>query len=310
MIEALIAFVVTFFGLFILEPIVIALGRLFGCYAIVGERTCRVYVLFGKVIGMIDEPGLHFLPGKLGIRAFIVNWLGDCHVLDMRLDQEYLRSQPVNSEEGAPMGIGIWYEMQVSDPVAFLFKNADPRGSLRANVSNATVRCLSNMPLGEMLETRHKMSQTVRAEVSEKSKVWGYTLGSVYIRKVHFRDQGMIRQIEEKVVNRLRQVTSAIKQDGVNQVSIIASSAEREAAVAFAQAAVIRPNMIGSALREISGDPDVANAMFDILETQKTVESKARLTLFVNGAKERLIADLLAAQDRDGPRPSAAPATG
>ncbi|MBL0160930.1 MAG: hypothetical protein IPP47_28180 [Bryobacterales bacterium] len=37
----------------------------------------------------------------------------------------------------------------------------------------------------------------------------------------------MIRQIEEKVVNRLRQVTSAIKQDGANQVSIITSSAER-----------------------------------------------------------------------------------
>jgi hypothetical protein len=65
----------------------------------------------------------------------------------MRLDQEYLRSQPVNSEEGAPMGIGIWYEMFVSDPVSFLFKNADPRGSLRANVSNAAVRALSNMPL-------------------------------------------------------------------------------------------------------------------------------------------------------------------
>ena len=73
----------------------------------------------------------------------------------MRLDQEYLRSQPVNSEEGAPMGIGIWYEMFISDPVAYLFKNADPRGSLAANVSNSTVRCLSNMPLAKMLDDRH-----------------------------------------------------------------------------------------------------------------------------------------------------------
>ena len=114
---------------------------------IVDERTCHVYVLFGKVVGMIDEPGLHILPFRLGAAAFLVNWLGQRHVLDMRLDQEYLRSQPVNSEEGAPMGIGIWYEMYISDPVAFLFKNTDPRGSLRANVSNATVRCLSNMRL-------------------------------------------------------------------------------------------------------------------------------------------------------------------
>ena len=46
----------------------------------------------------------------------------------------------------------------------------------------------------------------------------------------------MIRQIEEKVVNRLRQVTSAIKQTGANQVNVITSSAEREASIEFAKA--------------------------------------------------------------------------
>ena len=81
------------------------------------------------------------------------------------------------------------------------------------------------MKLADMLQNRHPMSQTVRDEVSPQSQEWGYSLGSVYIRKVHFRDEGMIKQIEEKVVNRLRQVTSAIKQDGTNQVNIIASTA-------------------------------------------------------------------------------------
>ena len=237
---------------FIAESVLLALCRLFGIYAIVQERTARVYMLFGKVVAILDEPGLYFLPAKLGPAALVINFLGTCHVLDLRLDQEYLRSQPVNSEEGAPMGIGIWYEMWISDPVAYLFKNTDPRGSLRANVSNATVRCLSNMKLAEMLETRHNMSQTVRAEVTAKSQDWGYQLGSVYIRKVHFRDAGMIQQIEEKVVNRLRQVTSAIKQAGANQVSVITSSAEREAAVEFAKAAAIRPATLGQALQEIA----------------------------------------------------------
>ena len=99
-----------------------------------------------------------------------------------------------------------------------------------------------------MLENRHAMSNTVRAEVAPKSTAWGYRLGSVYVRKVHFRDVGMIRQIEEKVVNRLRQVTSAIRQDGANQVSIITSSAEREAAIEFAKAATMRPHIVGQAL--------------------------------------------------------------
>jgi len=277
-------------------PFILAIARLCGLYAIVEERTCRVYVLFGKVIATLDEPGLHILPLRLGPAAFLINFLGKCHVLDLRLDQEYLRSQPVNSEEGAPMGIGIWYEMWISDPVAYLFRNTDPRGSLRANLSNATVRCLSNMPLAEMLETRHTMSQTVRAEVSDQSKSWGYQLGSVYIRKVHFRDIGMIRQIEEKVVNRLRQVTSAIRQAGANQVSVITSSAEREASIEFAKAAAIRPNTLGMALHEIAAEPVVANALFEILETQKTVESGARVTLLAAGARNRVLSDLLAAE--------------
>ena len=226
-------------------PILFGICQLFGLFTTVRERECKVFMLFGKVVGVIDEPGLHFPMSKLGIKALIVRFFGSVRSVDMRLDQEYLRSQAVNSEEGAPMGIGVWYEMFVSDPVAFLFKNSDPRGSLSANVSNATVRCLSNMPLDRMLTGRHSMSLSVRNDVSPKSQDWGYKLGSVYIRKVHFRDTGMIRQIEEKVINRLRQVTSAIKQDGANQVSIITSTAERQAAVEFARAAAMRPNIVG-----------------------------------------------------------------
>jgi hypothetical protein len=220
-----------------------------------------------------------------------VNFLGKCHVLDLRLDQEYLRSTPVNSEEGAPMGIGVWYEMFISDPVSYLFKNADPRGSLAANVGNSTVRGLSNLKLADMMENRHPMSLTVRAEVSPQSQEWGYSLGSVYVRKVHFRDAEMIKQIEEKVVNRLRQVTGAIKQDGVNQVSIIASTAERQAAIEFAKAAAMRPQIVGAALQKISEDADISRALFEALETQNIIEGQAAITLIPR--KSELLGSLM-----------------
>ncbi|MDI1314773.1 SPFH domain-containing protein [Prosthecobacter sp.] len=291
----LLAAALTFIGFSIAVPLILYLGRIAGLYAIVQERRSQVYILFGKVIGTIDEAGLHFLPAKLGLAAFLVNWLGKCEVVDLRLDQTYLRSQPVNSEEGAPMGIGIWYEMFVSDPVSFLFKNTDPRGSLSANVSNSTVRCLSNLPLADMLVNRHVMSDTVRNEVTPKSHEWGYKLGSVYIRKVHFRDAKMIKQIESKVVNRLRQVTSAIKQDGVNQVSVITSTAEKTAAIELAKAAAVRPEIVGNALRDISNDPDVAQAVFDVLEAQKIINGKATVTL-MPASSSGLLTNLLAAQ--------------
>ena len=286
--------IVTFFVLLIGEPMIKGLLRLLGFYTIVEEGTSQVFVLFGRVIGVLSEPGFYFLWTKLGPAALIVRFLGKRYVLDMRLDQKYLRSLPVNSEEGAPMGIGVWYEMFISDPVAYLFKNADPQGSLAANLSNATVRTLSNMPLADMLQTRHEMSQAVRTEVSPKSTEWGYKLGSVYVRKVHFRDTQMIRQIEEKVVNRLRQVTAAIRQDGANQVSIITSTAEREAAIEFGKANAMRPKIVGEALKTISADGEVANALFEILETQRVLGGKAQITLIPG--QNNLLGQLLAAR--------------
>jgi regulator of protease activity HflC (stomatin/prohibitin superfamily) len=291
----LITAVITFFASFIAVPILLALVRFFGVYAVVHERTARVYTLFGKVIGTLNEPGLHVLFFKFGPKAFLLPFLGKSYVLDMRLDQQYLRSQPVNSEEGAPMGIGMWTEFYISNPEAYLFKNTDPRGSLLANVSNATVRSLSNMELASMLENRHPMSRTVRGEVSPLSHEWGYRLGSVYIRKVHFRDHEMIEHIEEKVVNRLRQVTSAIRQDGANQVSVIKSTAERKAAIEFAKAEALRPSIVGAALKEIASDPEVEQALFEILEIQRLTQGDAEITLVPKGSGD-LLASLLAAR--------------
>jgi hypothetical protein len=139
----------------------------------------------------------------------------------------------------------------------------------------------------------------VREEVTPKSHEWGYKLGSIYIRKVHFRDPEMIRQIESKVVNRLRQVTAAIKQDGINQVSIIKSTAEREAAIEFGKAAAVRPAIVGKAMAEICTDTQVAQTMFEILETQRIVEGESHLTL-LRVKEHALLPDLLAS-DSPGP---------
>ncbi|MDZ4788690.1 MAG: SPFH domain-containing protein [Blastochloris sp.] len=293
----LVTILITFFAAWILVPIILGLIRLFGVFTTIEECETKVYVLFGKVILILDEPGLHFLWTKLGLQSFIVHFFGQVHSLDMRLDQQYLRSQPVNSEEGTPMGVGVWHEMSISDPVAFLFKNTDPRGSLRANLSNAAVRCLSNMPLERLLENRHEMSRAVREEVSPKSAAWGYKLGSVYIRKVHFRDQNMIHQIEQKVINRLRQVTSAISQSGANQVALIKSAAEKEAAAEFARAGAMRPFVVGTALQQIAEDPEILNALFEIMETQKMLEGDVDLTLIPKGENSNFLAEMLAAKN-------------
>ncbi len=272
---------------------VLGFARALGLYTTVEEGTCKVFILFGKVLGVLGEPGLSFPLLAFGPGALLIPFFGKIRTIDIRLDQEYLRSQPVNSEEGTPMGVGVWYEMRVTNPVDYLFKNNDPRGSLRANVSNAAVRCLSNMPLEDLLEDRHAMSRSVRADVSPKSEQWGYELGSVYIRKVHFRDNTMLAQIQQKVANRLLQVTSAIRQAGANQVDVIKSAADKEAAQEFARAQAMRPQIVGETLAAIAATPDVTRALLELLEIERLRKAKGKLILVPERAP--LIADLLAA---------------
>jgi regulator of protease activity HflC (stomatin/prohibitin superfamily) len=292
-----VAFLCTFILCWITIPALLVVLGAINFYTTVMEGRSKVYILFGRVVGVITEPGLHLLWLRFGPQAALVRFFGRVHEIDTRLDQEYLRSNPVNTEEGTPMAVGVWYEMRVKHPVDYLFKNVDPRGSLRANLANATVRCLSNLPLHDMLESRHMMSHTVGEEVSPKAQEWGYQLGSIYIRKVNFRDTLMIRQIEQKVVNRLRQVTSAIRQVGTNQVDIITSSAERQAATEFAKARSVRPQMIDQALREIGQDRDVLNAVYETLEVERLIKGNVEITLIPEQTDQTLVSLLASGID-------------
>ena len=147
------------------------------------------------------------------------------------------------------MGVGIWYEMQVNDPVAYLFANTNPEGSLQANVASSTISTLSNLEMDKMLEDRHSLSRTVRQTVSPLSEKWGYRLGSVYIRKVYFTDMQMVHNITDKVVKRLVQVTSAMKQDGENRVGLIRSETANKVSQKMAEAEATRPAVVGRAGR-------------------------------------------------------------
>lgn len=243
------------------------------------ERTVLVYTLFGKVIGQVEQPGLFFPIAHFGPRALLLPIFGKTYTVSTSLHQAYLRNQLVNSEEGAPMGVGIWYEMFVNHPSAYLFQNSDPDGSLRANVATAVSKQLSNLKLEILLEDRDALSQRVREEVSPASSKWGYQLGSTYIRKVAFRDKGMILEIERKVVNRLRQVTAAMKQDGENKVALIHSDADKKASQRLGEAQAVRPQIVGDALAEIQKNPEVAGALFDLLDVQATLRSPGKVVV-------------------------------
>ncbi|EMI42404.1 MULTISPECIES: SPFH domain-containing protein [Pirellulaceae] len=261
-------------------PMILTFARAFGIYTCVNECEAQVFTLFGKVIGTLNRSGLHFPISHFGMRAMLIPFFGKRYVVSTALRQHYLRSQMVNSEEGTPMGVGIWYEMQVADPVAYLFINANPDGSLQANVTSSTISTLSNLEMETMLEDRHSLSRTVRQAVSPLSEKWGYRLGSVYIRKVEFTDMQMVHNITEKVVKRLVQVTSAMKQDGENRVGLIKSETAFKVSQKMAEAAAARPEIVGQKLNEIGKkDPEVLDTVLEVMEINQLLEAGASIDI-------------------------------
>ncbi|WFB35610.1 SPFH/Band 7/PHB domain protein [Kiritimatiellota bacterium B12222] len=270
-------------GLF-LVPIIMQLAKTFGLFAIVQESEAQVFVLFGKVKGTLDEPGLRWPIKQFGPSALLIPFFGKIYKVNTAMRQHYLRSQMVNSEEGTPMGVGIWYEMQVNDPVSYLFTNTNPDGSLQANVASSTISVLSNLEMEKMLEDRHTLSRTVRKSVSPLSEKWGYRLGSVYIRKVAFTDSQMVDNITDKVVKRLVQVTSAMKQDGENRVGLIQSETAKKVSQKMAEAGAARPRIVGSSLNQIAQkDAEVMQAVLEVMETERLLKSKAEVDLVPEG---------------------------
>ena len=268
----------------VILPVLFGLGKHLNLYTTVKECESHVYTLFGKVIGTISDPGLQFPVASFGVNALMLVLFGKRYVVSTALRQNYLRNQMVNSEEGTPMGVGIWYEMKVSNPVSYLFENTNPDGSLEANVASSTVSTLSNLEMETMLENRHSLSRTVRTAVSPLSEKWGYRLGSVYIRKVAFTDLHMVQNITEKVVKRLVQVTSAMKQDGDNRVGLIKSETAKKVSQKLAEAAATRPQIVGRTLNEIARrDPEILETVLQVLEASKMIESQTPVSVVPRG---------------------------
>ena len=267
-------------------PVTMQVLKLFGLFVCIRECEAQVYTLFGKVIGTLDTAGLAFPISHFGPRAMLVPFFGKRYAVNTALRQHYLRSQMVNSEEGTPMGVGIWYEMRVKDPVSYLFTNANPDGSLQANVTSSTISTLSNLEMEMMLEDRHSLSRTVRQTVSPLSEQWGYQLGSVYIRKVEFTDAQMVHNITDKVVKRLVQVTSAMKQDGENRVGLIKSETAYKVSQKMAEAAAARPDIVGTELNEIAkADPEILESVLQVMEVNNLLDSSASVDLLPDNSQ-------------------------
>ena len=95
----------------------------------------------------------------------------------------------------------------------------------------------------------------------------------------------MVQNITEKVVKRLVQVTSAMKQDGDNRVGLIKSETAFKVSQKMAESAAARPSIVGNALNEIAKkDPEVLDTVLDVMEVENLLDSGASVDILPNSS--------------------------
>ena len=93
--DILLAFFITFIACIVLVPALTALGKFWSvCSRSFRSARRSLFLLFGRVIGVIDEPGLHLLPVALGPHALLIRFFGAVRRVDLRLDQEICAASP------------------------------------------------------------------------------------------------------------------------------------------------------------------------------------------------------------------------
>jgi hypothetical protein len=94
----------------------------------------------------------------------------------------------------------------------------------------------------------------------------------------------MVDNITEKVVKRLVQVTSAMKQDGENRVGLIKSQTAFKVSQTMAEASATRPAVVGDALNAIAQrDPEVLNTVLEVMENEQLIASGAEVDVLPRG---------------------------
>ena len=76
------AFLITFVLCWLTVPALLVLFRIINFYTTVAEGHYKVYLLFGRVLGVIREPGLHFTWFLLGPQAALVHFFGKVYEID------------------------------------------------------------------------------------------------------------------------------------------------------------------------------------------------------------------------------------
>lgn len=172
----------------------------------VEDETAVVVSSFGKMVGMVREPGFHFWPAK------ILPWT-KVRELSLKRDFRTYESIHVNDCRGTTVVIDLWIEFRIVNPEKALFQIEDWERALQSLLTNSTTSILGTFEFNQILSNRSELSQTLKKDISDETSRWGLEIDLVFISKLSLLPD-VSQQLFDTVAARLEKATADIEELG------------------------------------------------------------------------------------------------
>ncbi|HEY1412672.1 MAG TPA: protease modulator HflC [Rhodopila sp.] len=214
---------------------IIANGSLFT----VSQTEQALVVQFGKVVRVIQDPGLH---AKWPIAQNVIT-------LDKRLLATDLPDEEVILGDQTRMRIDTFTVFRISDPLRF-YQAIGPipqniRGRLDSVVTGSLRRVLGNDKLLDVLSAdRDRIMSTIDTEVNNEMQSFGVSIVDVRIRRADLPQENT-DAILSRMKSERQRIAAQLRAEGAEASQKIKADAERERTVLLADAKAKADNLRG-----------------------------------------------------------------
>lgn len=213
----------------IVLPAVILALFLFDGVFIVNQIEQSVVTRLGEPIRVIKEPGLHFRIPLIEKSIYF----------DKRLMSIELSALEVTLGDKRRIMVDAFGRYRITDPLKFYQTVYNERGVLvRLNpvVLGSLSSVLGGLELSALLsDTRISVMNKIRDEVNKAAKGFGIDIVDVRIRKTDLPAQNT-EAICKRMISEREREAKAIRAKGIEMSKIIKSTADKENAIAIAEA--------------------------------------------------------------------------
>jgi regulator of protease activity HflC (stomatin/prohibitin superfamily) len=256
-----------FVGFLIPIILVCSVYYLFKIMTVSVEDESETFVIkYGKVMKILKEPGLHWVPEK------IFPWVKS-YTISKQLDYRTYKGIQVNDHFGTTVVVDLWIEFKITNPYKAIFCVENWEEVLHSLVTHTITSIFCSQTIDEILSHRTELALRLQNTIGDQTENWGVKIQGAMIQNLGLLPETS-KQFFGSVAARIDKTKALIEEEGRLNVAQLEADTTYRIAELSAVAKTQMAYEVGSAYRDLAKKPELLRAFQDYWEVIQTDPKK------------------------------------